>query len=80
MGDAPRTAVAHPHRGHCILGVIDQVRQGHQPGSFAVIGIPVFGSLALIGAFAFFVLIRAVLGSRGTSARTLSRNGELRGR
>ncbi len=48
--------------------VIEQLRQGNQPGSFASIGIPIFGSLAAFVLFAFFVLVREALGSRGTPA------------
>lgn len=48
--------------------LLDQVRQGNQPGSFAAIGIPMFGLMIALPAVAFIVLLRAAL-ARPPSAR-----------
>lgn len=44
--------------------VLEQFRQGDQPGSFAAIGIPIFGTVAVLAAVAFIVLLRAALAAR----------------
>lgn len=41
--------------------VLEEIRQGGQPGSFATLLIPIFGSMAVLAAVAFIVLLRAAL-------------------
>lgn len=41
--------------------LVEQVRQGNQPGSFAAIGIPMFGLLIVLPAVASIVLLYAAL-------------------
>ncbi len=50
-------------------GFVEQIAQANQPGSFASIGIPVYGLMIVLPVVAAIVLLRA---GRGDAVRDLS--------